>query len=437
MQHIVTPWILVLLLFSLAAEPAAQARPAQARKGAGKPKATFYLYPGVKPRAQVRSVRDTLKELMELRKEIRFVALEGLLEDKRAARRSLKRANKEATRGKDQLSNLEVEEGVKTIHAAVLKREEYFHYFYDDPDELERHAWLLADLAVAHYMAGDETKTRASLLQAFLLHAKMEFDEKRFPPQMKQLFEESHFYADEMGTGDVYIETSPEGAEVRVNGKLVGQSPIMAKGLGPGDNLVSVGLLGYRTRTQRVTVQGGGESSQMTMDLEPLKGSPLTTLQEAISWANNGQVGPGLKKLASRLRVPVIFLAAVGGEEDMVTVSLFAYDGRRKILAGKVSGTVSSLDPEPECRELVNTLINSLRQEPVKRPLVAEEQGDPWYSGITKARWFWPVVGGVAGAAVVAGTTVGIYYGTRGSGGGRDPRKTLILLPAGSPGVSF
>ena len=436
MLHIVTRWILVLALFSLATEPAALARPAKARKQAGKPKATFYLDQGAKPRSQVRTVRDTLVELMELRREVRFVHLEQVLENRKAARKALKKANTQAVRGKDQLSNLEVEEGVKTINTAVLAREAYFDHFYDDQDELERHAWLLADLAVAHYMAGDEAKTRESLLQAFLLHAKMEFDEKRFPPQMKQLFEESHFYADEMGTGDVYIETTPEGAEVRVNGKLVGQSPIMAKGLGPGQNLVTVGLVGYRTRTQRVAVQGGGESSQMTMDLEPLKGNPLTTLHEAITAANAGKVSPGLTKLSRRYKVPVFFLAAVGGEEDMVMVSLFAYDGRTKKLAGKVSGTVSALDPEPECRELVDSLINSLRQAPVKRPAVAEEEaGAPWLKRFRESRWFWPAVGVVAGAAVAAGTTVGIYYGTRSTK--TDNRRTLILLPAGSPGVSF
>ena len=437
MQRAITCWIMIIAVLFLASPPEANARPHKARQAKGMPRATFFLDPGLKPRPQVREVKNILEELIEVRQEIRYIALEEVLENSRVARRALKKANKEAVKGKDQLANLEVEEGVKTITEAVLKREEYFHHFYDDQDELERHAWLLADLAVANYMAGDETATRKSLLQAFLLHAKMEFDEKRFPPQMKQLFEESHFYADEMGTGDVYIETTPAGAEVRVNGKLVGQSPVQAKGLGPGENLVTVALVGYRTRTQRVPVRGGGENSQITMDLEPIKGAPLTVLNEAIVAANNSQTTPGLKELARRYKVPVFLLAAVGGTDDMVTVSMFAYDGRRKKLVGKVSGTVSALDPEPECRELVNTLISSLRAEPVKRQVVAEPEEGSWFKRFRESRWFWPTVGIVAGAAVVAGTTVGIYYGTRGTEDERDHRKTLILLPAGSPGVSF
>jgi len=436
MQRAITSWIMVLFVLSLTLGTEAEARPRKAGVAKGMPKATFFLDPGPKPRAQIRDVKTILEELIEVRKEIRYISLEEVLENSRAARRELKKANKDAVKGKDQLANLEVEEGVKTISEAVLKREEYFHHFYDDQDELERHAWLLADLAVANYMAGDEEATRKSLLQAFLLHGKMVFDEKRFPPQMKQLFGESQFYADEMGTGDVYIETAPAGAEVRVNGKLVGQSPVVAKGLGPGQNLVTVALVGYRTRTQRVPVQGGGENSQITMDLEPIKGSPLTVLRESIAAANNDQTAPGLKKLARRYKVPVILMAAVGGTDDMVTVSMFAYDGRRKKLVGKVSGTVSALDPEPECRELVNTLITALRTEPTRRPVVVEPKQESIFKRFVDSRWFWPTIGIVAGAAVVAGTTVGIYYGTRETEE-KDHRKTLILLPAGSPGVSF
>ena len=129
-------------------------------------------------------------------------------------------------------------------------------------------------------------------------------------------------------------------------------------------------------------------------------------------------------------------MAAVGGTDDMVTVSMFAYDGRRKKLVGKVSGTVSALDPEPECRELENTLITALRTEPTRRPVVVEPKQESIFKRFVDSRWFWPTIGIVAGAAVVAGTTVGIYYGTRETEE-KDHRKTLILLPAGSPGVSF
>ncbi len=438
MQQRTLCWTLICALFlSVAADPAS-ARSKKHRRGQKKkPKASLYLDSGPKPRLQVRNVQGVLEELLELRKEIRFVPLADVLEDKREARKALTEAGKMTEKGKELLSNLEVEEGVKAIAEGVKMREQSFHVFYNDPNELEAHAWLLADLAVAYYMAGDEDKTRKSLLQAFLLHATMEFDEKRFPPQMKQLFGESRFLADEMGTGDVYIETQPAGAEVRVNGKLIGHSPTTARGLGTGENLITVSLVGYMTHTQRVSVQGGGESTQVTMDLAPLEASPIPALQEGLAAASNGGAAPNLATLSKTLKLPVIFLASVAGEDDMITVTLFAYDGRKKKLVGKVSGSISALDPEPECRELINTIMGSLSMAPVRKPKVAqEEQGEPWFKKFRQSKWFWPAVGIAAGAVVAAGTTVGIYYGTR-SNEAPDHRRTLIILPSGAPGIGF
>jgi len=421
-------------IVSLAFADPASARKRKRRK---KPKATLYLDAGPEPRPQVRAVKEALEGVLELRKEIRFVPLSQLLEDPAAARKALKEAKTLTDKGKEQLANLEVEEGVKTIAEGVIAREALFHHIYNDPDELEQHAWLLADLAVAHYMAGDEEATRKSLLQAFLLHAKMEFDEKRFPPQMKEMFSESRFLADEMGTGDVYVETHPAGAAVRVNGKLVGLSPVAAKGLGTGANLVTVALEGYKTSTQRVMVQGGGESSQVNIDMEPLEDSPMQGLQEGLSAANDGGPAPGLTRFSRSRKTPILFLADVGGEGDLVNLPIFAFDGRKKKLAGRVSGSISALDPAPECKDLINTLMGALSLGKVKKPVVAKApEGDPWYQGLTKSKWFWPAVGIAAGVVVVSGATVGIYYGTRGSSG-PDHRRTLLVLPAGAPGVGF
>lgn len=404
-----------------------------AQKKAGPKRATLFMDAGAQPRLQAHTVRDTIEALLRQRTEVRFVPLAELLEDPRLARKGIKEAEALAEKGKAQLGNLEVEEGVASLEKALELREKHFHVLSLNAEELEKHAMLMSDLAMGYYMFGDEEKVRQSLLQAFVFNPKQDFDAKRFPPQMKQIFDETRWLAEEMGTGDIYVETVPKGAEVRANGNFIGYSPTVARGLATGNNLVTVSALGYATRTQRVPVQGGGKSSQVTIELMPLDDNPMELLRTGVLAASAGETLGTLAQFATSYKTPVILLASVGGRDDMVVITLFAYDDAKKALVGKVSGTISAVDPEPECKQLVENLLAALAPPVAStQATTPEPDGEPWFSRFRGSPWFWPVVG-VAAAAVIAGTAVGIYYGTR-EGDDWDRRQTVIILPAAAPG---
>ena len=422
-------WIIVVgLIFGLVT-PVAEAQ------GGGSRTATLYIDSGPKPRLQARTVGLTLEQAIKARREFSFKRLKDLLEPRVSYRAQMAKAKKLVDTAKTALANLEVEKGVKALQQAVGIHEQNFHVLARKKNAKEKHAWLLGDLAMAHFLAGDEDNARQALLQAFALHPKMEFDAKRFPPQMKRTFDESSFLADELGTGNAQVTTDPPGCEVRANGSFVGFSPQVIRGMTAGRNLVTLARTGYRTQTFPVKIEGGADIAQVTVELTPLPGKPAKKLEAALMEARHRKVGKSLRAVGKRLKTDIVLLATLDGEDDLVVITLHIYDTRTRKITGMVKGTASSLDPEPEVNELVATLVGTLAQQPVRlRPVKPQPPTESWFSSFRKSKYFWPVVGGVAGAVVITSASVGIYYGTR-STGGPDHRRTLLILPQGAVGT--
>lgn len=419
--------IFAILLCGLPASPAT----AQLRKRT----ATLYLDYGAKPRLQARTVGMTLERALKGRQDLKFRRIDDLLVPPALHRKQLAKSRKLLAAAKTALANLEVEKGVKSLQQAVGIREQYFHILARKEKAKERHAFLLGDLAMAHFLAGDEDNARQALLQAFALHPKMEFDSKRFPPQMKRTFDESSFLADELGTGNAQVTTDPPGCEVRANGAFVGFSPQVVRNMTAGRNLVTLARTGYRTQTYPVKVEGGTGMAQVTVELTPLPGKPARKLRRALVEIQHRKVGKNLAAVGKKVKTDLVLMATLGGQDDLVEISVFAYDHKARKVAGMVKGTASSLDPDPEINELVSTLMATLAQQVKPRPVKPKPPSESFISKLRKSKYFWPVVGGVVGAVVITSVSVGIYYGTRG-GGGTDHRKTLLILPHGA-GVRF
>jgi hypothetical protein len=63
--------------------------------------------------------------------------------------------------------------------------------------------------------------------------------------------------ADLSATGGIRILSTPEGAEVRVDGELVGRTPVQSQGVGAGDHVIEFRLKGYYDHKETMKVEGG------------------------------------------------------------------------------------------------------------------------------------------------------------------------------------
>jgi hypothetical protein len=72
-------------------------------------------------------------------------------------------------------------------------------------------------------------------------------------------------------SADVYITSTPQGAEIKINGKSSGVTPLTLPAVAPGRLLLSASLRGYRTVYQTLAINGA-ERQIVELTLEPLHG---------------------------------------------------------------------------------------------------------------------------------------------------------------------
>jgi hypothetical protein len=72
-------------------------------------------------------------------------------------------------------------------------------------------------------------------------------------------------------SADLYISSTPQGAEITINGKTAGVTPLTLPAVHPGQHLLSGALRGYRTVYQTLEISGG-ERQVLDLALEPLHG---------------------------------------------------------------------------------------------------------------------------------------------------------------------
>ncbi|HEY2903312.1 MAG TPA: PEGA domain-containing protein [Polyangia bacterium] len=79
--------------------------------------------------------------------------------------------------------------------------------------------------------------------------------------------------ADLSATGAVRILSTPEGADVRIDGELIGKSPLLRDAVPAGDHVIEFKLKAYFDHKETIKVEGGREKL-FSVDLKPLPNGP-------------------------------------------------------------------------------------------------------------------------------------------------------------------
>jgi hypothetical protein len=79
--------------------------------------------------------------------------------------------------------------------------------------------------------------------------------------------------ADLSATGSVKVISSPEGADLRIDGELVGKTPVVRDGVGTGEHVLEIDLKGYFTHKETIKIEGGREKV-FSVDLKQLPTGP-------------------------------------------------------------------------------------------------------------------------------------------------------------------
>ena len=79
--------------------------------------------------------------------------------------------------------------------------------------------------------------------------------------------------ADLSATGAVRVLSTPEGADVRIDGELVGKTPVQRDSVGAGDHVIELRSKGYFDHKETIKVEGGREKL-FSVDMKPLPNGP-------------------------------------------------------------------------------------------------------------------------------------------------------------------
>lgn len=247
----------------------------------------------------------------------------------------------------------------------------------------------------------------------------MPWDAERYPEIARTAYEEAKGRMRRRGRGSVEFRTEPEGAEVFIDGRSRGASPLVVEGLLIGDHYVTVKLAGFEKVAARFTV---APSYQETYDYTLERSDQYLILQQALRDVlpeiGRERAGQGILALRGILFVSQIVLGTVdAGPNGLVQVHACLYDLRTGLRlkelrsegrVGEQTGPLARLGPSLYRGVDLRGFVEAPPAPPTPPPPPSQSIFGKW--------WFWGVVG-----AVVAGVTVGILLVPDSSGcpGGR------------------
>ena len=230
-----------------------------------------------------------------------------------------------------------------------------------------------------------------------------EYDGDRFPPEYAARFEDTRMSLLADGARSALeVTTTPAGAEVFVDGRSLGPSPVRAEGLLIGEHYVTVKALGFLEAVVRATVQPE-ENGRVDVHLEPAPRALF--LSQAIPRVReelgNPRIGEAIQSLESVIPVDQVVLASVDREGRGLAVDVYVYDFRTRFLLAE-EHEVAATGPgfADHLERLAHRLYESvdLRGNIVAPEIevAADDSGDIW-----EQWWFWTAVGVVLASGAV------------------------------------
>jgi hypothetical protein len=244
-----------------------------------------------------------------------------------------------------------------------------------------------------------------------------EYDSSRYPAEYASIFSRvrTRTLAGERGT--LFIETEPQGAEVYVDGRSYGPSPLRIEGLLVGNHYVTIKHLSHQRVIRRVMLDR--TSASVRIELHPNERSQLVASDEfqRVLRGELGEerAGANLRSLGNTLGAAQVVVGVVRPiGESQVHVQIWLYDIRTRFLLASREGTLTTdeagmLTARQMARELYQGVdLRGALAAPEEDVSVGDRQPELW-----EQWWFWTVVGVV----VVAGG-VGIGAGVASSSPG-------------------
>ncbi len=275
----------------------------------------------------------------------------------------------------------------------------------DDPREYRGALLLLGSslLKDGDKEQADRAFERAAIVRADLGDADLSDD-------AAEVFEAAKTRVRSRPLGGMQITSVPPNAEVYVDGRYKGVTPVTVAGLRKGKHFASVQKSGYVRRTMEITITGE-ELGEETVELQAARKKLLFDQLVGQLKADVPKLkkqrelgGEGVKKVANLLYSEVAVVVNVGGSGDQKEVELYIFDTATKFLLKRITKT---LDWSFRNKKAARALVGKLTKFDYANALGGNtDKVEVQSGGIETEWWFWTVIGVV----VIGGVAVGTYF---------------------------
>lgn len=301
--------------------------------------------------------------------------------------------------GQKALDDLDTAKGVTDFGEAVrlLKETDTSRSF----DDLVK-GWVMK--AASHAMGGEVPPAKQEIERIVAVQPKAEFNSQFFPPDLLKFVEQQRKLAN-AAKGELTLRTEPAGANVWVNGKLVGRSPLSVKGL-LGSRHQVVAALGGTTLTLAELPPGDAMLELKPAELTPALTKAIDTVAKSPKTAARDQALVALgKKLQVDQVLAVLVKKSTAGEQfDLTALRLEVRDGHN---AAYATATQPLSEPTDALKTFFDALLATDTPRQGKTP-VTHFDGDAGGGGGSGKKIVGIALLGVAAGLVAAGIGTGV-----------------------------
>ena len=273
--------------------------------------------------------------------------------------------------------------------------------------DLNDYRATLMNLAVAMLRTGEKDAAQSVFERAITVRAKVNTLDLS-DAEHEVLVRAQEAVADRP-LGAVAIETTPEHAEVYVDGRYRGISPATVAGLSAGEHLVTVYKAGHARHTRIVTASDE-ELNVLSVEMENARrqlqyDQLVERLRKELDELSDDNLsgGEGVKSVGALFYSELALVVRVTGESDMKTVELALFHVASKRLLNRMSESLDwSFRNKKAVAALVNTLLDIDFVAAMGGATAPAGMGVGAQDSVLTSWWLWTIVGAVVAGGVTA-----------------------------------
>lgn len=253
----------------------------------------------------------------------------------------------------------------------------------------------MMSLAVAHHQKGNRRATNAALIRLLTWRADYQLDTSEFPEQMQGPLEDARRAVSKLARGEVRITTEPAGAQVFLDGRYIGVTPVTAPDQLVGEHYLTFKKIGYK---KALRVAAVSSRTPVSVSAKLAQSEKYLLVKQALDRVERGLGAPRLDLSVDNLKETMyldhgVFLRLTplpGGAEGAVQVAAYLYDLRtRELLKEQRAPLASSAMYESRLAQVGQGLYAGVDYEGALKP-PPEPPPPPKvvYTPVYKRWWF-------------------------------------------------